>query len=341
MEDRIVDFFEGKMSRAERIDFLHSLESDGQLKKLFIRMENAHALSCLIPKRQDDAEGREAYGQFRQIARRLSIRGMALKALSYAASIALAIAGTWYFAGKRDAPVQATATTAEVYAPAGQRAKVTLDDGSVVWLNARSSLAYRSDYLNNRHVTLSGEAFFEVESNPDKPFTVAANGVNITALGTKFNVNSYPENGETQISLIEGSVKVWDDAGQALVLEPSRQVLYSNRKPTSKPAGKTVEPAVRKDYGNHKLIPEPIEHEDYFLWTKGVYSFANEPINSVFKKLERYYDVKIKVADPSAFNREFTGKFRQQDGVDMILRIIRYYHPFNFDRKEDIIVITK
>ncbi|MDR1155041.1 MAG: DUF4974 domain-containing protein [Bacteroidales bacterium] len=315
MEDKIIKYFEGKMHHAERIDFLRDVDSDKELKKLFINMQNTDALMHIVSEKKDEYHGKTAYRQFKQITRRKTVRRVLLNSVAYAASIALLVVATWYFAVNSGASARMT----EVYAPAGQRARLTLDDGSVVWLNARSTLTYPSVFSGNRHVALSGEAFFEVAANPDKPFTVTAQGVNITALGTRFNVSSYPENDRVQASLIEGSVKVWDDSGQELVLQPSQQAHYHN----------------------HRLLLEPIEHSDYFLWTKGVYSFVNEPLTSIIQKLERYYDVKIEVADASVLDYEFTGKFRQQDGVDMILRIIQRIHPFKIERKEDMIVLRK
>ena len=326
------------MSREERGDFLRSVEADKELKNLFINTQNTYALTRMIPKKNDNTEGKAAYEQFMQTTRRSITRRIVLRTMAYAASIALLMIGTWHFS--RQPEPDTLVRTTEVYVPAGQRTKLTLDDGSVVWLNARSTLVYPSDFSRNRHVTLTGEAFFEVAANPDKPFTVAAKGVNITALGTKFNVSSYPEDDETQVALMEGSVKVWDDSGKELILKPKQQAHYRSNKIATKQELPVDEKLVVKDSRDNKLTLQPIEHEEYFLWTNGVYSFVNEPLSGVFQKLERYYDVKIEITDASVLDNEFTGKFRQQDGVDMILRIIQRIHPFKFERKEDIIIIN-
>jgi ferric-dicitrate binding protein FerR (iron transport regulator) len=313
MEDKIINYFEGKLSYMETVELLREVESDPASKDLFINIQNTRTLIGMIPEMRDEPAAKVGYGQFRQITLRKATRRIAAKVFAYAASIALLITATWHVAGSWGLSTKTT----EVYVPTGQRAKLTLDDGSVVWLNARSTLTYPSVFSSNRHVTLTGEAFFDVATDPDRPFTVTTQGVNITALGTKFNVAGYPENGGVQTSLLEGLVKVWDDRGAEVVLQPNQQARYSDR----------------------RFILESIEHSDYFLWTRGVYSFVNEPLTSVIQKLERYYNVKIEVANPAMFNYEFTGKFRQQDGVDMILRIIQRIHPFEFERKEDIIIL--
>ena len=340
MEDKIIEYFEGKMPRAESVDFLRCVEADKELKKLFINTQNVYALTRMIPKKEDPYLGKAAYERFMQMTRRGIIRRIIVKSLAYAATAALLVLATWHYAGKPDTTDTPIRTT-EVYTPAGQRTKLTLDDGSVVWLNARSTLAYHSDFSLNRHVVLTGEAFFEVATNPDKPFTVATRGVNITALGTKFNVNAYPENDGTQVALIEGSVKVWNDDGQEIWLQPDQQAHYRSHQPTPQHELPHEEIIPIEEQRDSKLSLQPIEHKDYFLWTSGIYSFDNEPLTHVFQKLERYYDVKIQVADTSILDNEFTGKFRQQDGVDMILRIIQHIYPFKIQRKEETIVLTK
>ena len=340
MEDKIIEYFEGKMSRAESADFLRCVEADKELKKLFLNTQNCYALTHLLPKKADSYFGKVAYERFMQMTRRSTIRRLAVKSLAYAAAIALLVATTWHYAGKPDTSDTPLKTT-EIYTPAGQRTKLTLDDGTVVWLNARSTLAYHSDFSDNRQVVLTGEAFFEVAPNPGKPFTVATRGVNITALGTKFNVNAYPENDETQVALIEGSVKVWNDAGQEILLQPDQQVHYRNNQLTRQDEAPDEEKLLIEEQRDNTLTLQPIEHKDYFLWTNGVYSFDNEPLTQVFQKLERYYDVKIEVADASILDNEFTGKFRQQDGVDLILRMIQHISHFKIQRKGETIVITK
>lgn len=316
MEDKIIEYFEGKMSPTESANLLRLVDSDKELKKLFIRIQNTYTLLNFIPEKKDDRQGKAGYGRFKQITRRKTIHRALLQTTAYAATVALLVIGTWYVASSL---ARKPITMTEVYAPAGQRSRLTLNDGSVVWLNSRSTLAYPSNFSDDRHVVLTGEAFFEVTANSDRPFTVTMQNVNITALGTKFNVNGYPENDGIQASLIDGSIKICDHMEQELTLQPDQQALYRNG----------------------VLTLEPIEHTDYFLWTKGIYSFVNEPLSNIIKKLERYYDVKIEVEDLSILDYEYTVKFRQQDGVDMLLRFIQKIHPFKFERKDDLIILKK
>lgn len=83
-----------------------------------------------------------------------------------------------------------------------------------------------------------------------------------------------------------------------------------------------------------------IPHPDYFLWRDGIYSFENELLIDILRKLQLYYDVKIIVKDPSIFKWEYTGKFRQRDGIDEILRMLQRIHKFKIQKDEDSNTIT-
>ena len=112
--------------------------------------------------------------------------------------------------------------------PAGQRANLTLADGTNVWLNARSEMRYPAVFTGNkREITLDGEAYFEVTHNEDKPFVVQTNKCNVEVLGTKFNVEAYSDSEDFCTSLMEGSVRVSDkrNPSETLVLAPNQQVL--------------------------------------------------------------------------------------------------------------------
>ena len=107
--------------------------------------------------------------------------------------------------------------------PAGQRANLTLPDGTNVWLNARSEMRYPAVFTGNkREITLDGEAYFEVTHNEDKPFVVQTNKCNVEVLGTKFNVEAYSDSEDFCTSLMEGSVRVSDkgNPSESLVLAP-------------------------------------------------------------------------------------------------------------------------
>jgi ferric-dicitrate binding protein FerR (iron transport regulator) len=167
---------------------------------------------------------------------------------------------------------------------------------------------------------LEGEAFFEVAKDAERPFIVMSQGVEMKVLGTQFNVHSYPEEHLIQTSLIEGGLKVYfsREEARAITLKPNEQVIIQA----------------------NQMQVGPIPHLDYFWWKKGIYSFHNELLGNVLKKLELYYDVKIIVKDPSISDWSYTGKFRHRDGIDEILRLICKIHKFAIEKDEENNIIT-
>jgi ferric-dicitrate binding protein FerR (iron transport regulator) len=165
-----------------------------------------------------------------------------------------------------------------------------------------------------RRVKLEGEAYFEVAHNRDKPFIVATGGVEIQVLGTSFNVQNYEQDNFSRVSLLEGSLQVYDLlAGSAgIILRPNEEVTIRN--------------------GEMHVAQMP--DTDYFLWTDGIYSFTSEELGSILKKLELYYDVEIIVKEPSMLKWQYTVKFRQRDGIGEILRLLQKIHPFHMQKDE-------
>ncbi|MDD3556211.1 MAG: FecR domain-containing protein, partial [Proteiniphilum sp.] len=210
----------------------------------------------------------------------------------------------------------ATAEMNTLYVPAGQRAQLTLHDGTQVWLNARSTLTYPARFSRNRReVSVVGEAYFDVAENREKPFIVTTQQLTMEVLGTEFNVFSYPDAGYTQTALVEGSLKVSETGkkSQPVLLSPNQQVTYSD----------------------NKIRLEKLSNPEYLLWRDGIYAFENERLIDIIEKLELYYDITIKVEDPEIFNVRYTGKFRQRDGIDEILHILQKIQSFSIERDRE------
>jgi ferric-dicitrate binding protein FerR (iron transport regulator) len=169
-------------------------------------------------------------------------------------------------------------------------------------------------------VKLVGEGYFEVSHNPDKPFIVSTSSMDVKALGTKFNVYSYPNAEYVRTILLQGCVCVYalGHENKGTLLHPNQQITYQN--------------------GQFKV--EKMTDEDNLLWKEGIYSFKKEKLKQIIEKLELYYDVRIVVKNRHLLDYEYTGKFRQCDGVMEILRIIQQIHPFQLKMEEDMNRIT-
>jgi ferric-dicitrate binding protein FerR (iron transport regulator) len=320
MDERIINYFKGELSEKERIGLLREAEADPELKQSLLSYQNAQALVSLIPEAAHTGAGEEGYLRLKRLRRKRKTKRFVLMATGYAAAISLLVAVTWQAAISYRQPEKPVIVQQELFVPAGQRARIILPDGSVAWLNAGSTLSYPSLFENERKVILTGEAYFDVAHNPDKPFIVSTDSINVQALGTQFDIYNYSKAEYMSTALIQGSIKVYKTGAESegVILNPNQQLFYKD--------------------GTFRI--EAFTDTDKLLWKEGIYSFNGESLATIIKKLELYYDVEIIVKDPAIFQHKYTGKFRQRDGVVEILRIIRKIHPFKIYKDEELNQIT-
>ena len=151
--------------------------------------------------------------------------------------------------------------------------KVTLPDGTKVWLNAESSLRYPTKFTaNNRSVELQGEGYFEVADDKAKPFIVASNGQQVKVLGTKFNINSYSNEPAIKTTLINGKV----------------ELLNSRNKETV-----TLNPGQQARLVSDGFAVNSVDTEPFTAWTVNEFQFKRAPLQEVLRQVERWYDVEV------------------------------------------------
>lgn len=153
--------------------------------------------------------------------------------------------------------------------PRGGQFRLTLPDGSKVWLNAASSIRYPTAFTGReRKVTVTGEAYFEVAKRADAPFRVTVqNGMDIDVLGTSFNINAYTNEPGVNTTLLEGAVKVRD-----VILQPGQQA--------------------RATAGQIKVIND-VDTEQITAWKNGLFNFEGASLEEVMHQLERWYDIEV------------------------------------------------
>ncbi|MDR1382087.1 MAG: DUF4974 domain-containing protein [Tannerella sp.] len=321
MDEQIEKYFGKELTVPERRSLLQSITSDPERKKLYIKYKNISGLLSVSDKLDDREESRRGYGRFLGRLKRRKMYRLAGRYMCAAAVCALLVTVTYRLTLRSlDKPAAAEMTNT-LYVPAGQRVKVTLQDGTDVWLNAKTTLSYPTVFGDGeRHVRVEGEAFFDIAEDAERPFTVSARNIKMKALGTGFNVYSYPNEPFVRVSLIEGKLNVYrtDAEAEAIMLNAGEEITAEGERMTRK----------------------AIAHADYFFWKDGIYSFHNEMLGDMLKKLELYYDVKIVVEDPSISRWEYTGKFRQREGIDEIIRMIRKIHRFKVEKDEENNIFT-
>lgn len=327
MDERIIKYCQGVLPKQEQDQLLKEAYNKPELKSQIIGYQHLHSLLELVPEKIDAQQGSESYAGFRRLVNSRKRRVWLISFSRYAAILVIAFVSAWmlasyYFAGNLSRQQELIAFQQELVVPPGQRAELTLPDGTKVWLNAGSKLSYPSFFEKERKVFLSGEGFFDVAKNEKVPFIVSTGTIDVKALGTQFNVFCYPGSDYTGVYLQQGSVKAYFPSleSEGVVLSPEQYLVQK---------GKRLELST-KDL-------------DELLWRQGIYTFKRQKLGSIIKKLELYYDVKIIVKDLEILNYEYVGKFRQRDGVLEILRLIQRIHKFNIKKDDELnqIVLSK
>lgn len=154
--------------------------------------------------------------------------------------------------------------------PRGRQFQLVLPDGTNVWLNAASSITYPTSFSGNeRKVSVSGEAYFEVAKNAAQPFRVTIDENNtVDVLGTDFNINAYKDDGRIRTTLLEGKIKV----GQ-VILQPGQQAVAANNAPV--------------------VIDGSADLAQVIAWKNGIFNFSNASLELVMKQLERWYNIDV------------------------------------------------
>lgn len=189
--------------------------------------------------------------------------------------------------------------------PRGGKYKITLPDGTLVWLNAATTLRYPVRFAaNERKVEVNGEAFFDVAGNARAPFTVVSEGQEVRVLGTQFNLNAYADEADTRTTLLSGSVMIKQRkaAGTAsAILKPGQQSQVSA-------AGLKMD--------------EQADIEQVVAWKNGQLSMQNLDIKAVMRQISRWYDVDVIFEGPLPVNR-FGGLLDQQLYLSNIMEVLR------------------
>ncbi|MDR1403366.1 MAG: FecR domain-containing protein [Tannerellaceae bacterium] len=204
----------------------------------------------------------------------------------------------------------------------GQQATIFLPDSSMVRLNIESSLQYKQNYgYTDRQVNLSGEAFFEIMGNRQKPFIVQTGSVDIEALGTSFNVYSYDSEETVEMALISGKIKIT---------------------PHSQPENITfLKPNEKLFYNKHtgKMRVEKTDNQFETAWLRGALVFRSVPVRDVLKKIERKYGVTIHLDIPAVENDKFTGSI-ESDYITEVMQIVQTHYPSKYKIEGNNIYIS-
>lgn len=199
--------------------------------------------------------------------------------------------------------------------------KVTLSDGTRVWLNSESVLRYPVLFdENRRRVYLEGEAYFEVTPDRSRPFTVCFGKAEIEVLGTSFNVHCYKDEALAQATLVEGCVDV-RLGNEGLVLKPGEQALI--------------------DRSGDKMEKREVNVNQYVSWKDGRFVFRKERLEEIMNTVTRWYGVEVVFKDESLKDMTFSGNLKRYENFDQIVRMLEMTEVVSFEVKGERIVIDR
>ena len=194
--------------------------------------------------------------------------------------------------------------------------QVSLPDGTLVRLNANSSLTYQQNFgQNNRKVKLSGEGYFEVKKNTEKKFIVNTGYIDVTVLGTKFNLYAYEDKDIIEMALVEGHVNVSTSKPpyQTICVKPNEKVTYNK-------------------YDN-KLNIEKTTTKIETAWLNKELVFREEKLENVFQCLSRKLRVKFSIDSSISVDDVYTGAF-DDEKIEDILEVLKIHYGFNYTVKD-------
>lgn len=198
--------------------------------------------------------------------------------------------------------------------PAGQKSRIFMPDGTIIWLNAESTLRYLEEFTDSvRVVNLDGEAYFEVAEDSLRPFIVRSGDIYTEALGTTFNINYFPENEDIAVNLISGKVKVTSaESEQDIILNPGEALSF--------------------DRNQQNSVKYKIDISKAAVWKDGILTFENATFEQIVQKLERWYGVRVNVEGDMPQNWQFSGWFDNESLVN-VLKVMQYTRGFQFKLK--------
>jgi len=194
--------------------------------------------------------------------------------------------------------------------PMGGQYQLSLPDGSRVWLNSGSSIRFPTAFIGKeRIIELKGEAFFDIRENKKMPFIVRTNNsMDIRVLGTQFNVMAYDDEKSINTTLLEGSVQILKESGTAF-LEPGQAAILNK--------------------GTGKIKVASADIEEAVAWKNGYFIFSNENIESIMRKVSRWYNVEVNYQG-NLSNKDFVGTISRDKNISEILKMLELTGAIHF-----------
>ena len=300
-EELLYRYLSGETTEAENAEILAWLDSDPEA--------HLHELNRIryICQAADEV--------LLAVARPKRRRAPLLRLVRYASGVAaslLLLGGVWYFASRTTAD-SISDRMAVVEVPDGQYIRLTLEDGTAVWLNAGTRLEYPVVFnRSKRQVKISGEAIFDVTHEADRPFVVKTFVSEIEVLGTRFSVHTDEERNLFSTTLMQGRVKVvnLNDPSQTMLMEPNDMVSLVDG----------------------RFCKSRVQNFAETSWTEGLIHLESMPFDELMERFERAFAVHVVLeCDPLPVVDIISGEIRVSDGIDNALSVLQQIVDFTYE----------
>ncbi|MFZ4724428.1 MAG: FecR family protein [Paludibacter sp.] len=331
IDELIVDYVTGRLT-PEKFDYLNLWISESKENLLYFRklQEIWYATAA---QEEDDFDKDIAYNRFlyrvneSKQSEQISPRNKIFfnrKFIQIAASVAIIfVLGSIYFLKLLSPSGSSKDEFYSITVPYGAKSKVTLSDSTKVWLNSGTTIKYcfiAKDKV--RKLELNGEAYFEVAKMKGVPFIVETDRLDVKVLGTKFNVISYSDDGNINVTLLEGSIalKMDNDNNNEVRLKPNTSATYNKL--------------------TNKLELKDVDGSLSTQWSEGIIIFDNEKLEQIARRLERAYNVKIELTNASLSDSHFYGVFSKNQSIKDVFDIITLSNKLHYKIKGDTIIVS-
>ncbi|MEO8821444.1 MAG: FecR family protein [Ginsengibacter sp.] len=242
-------------------------------------------------------------------------------------------------------------TIQQVFVKPGSKSKIILPDGTIVRLNGSSSLSYNKDFNKKiREVKLDGEAYFDVTKDANHPFIVHTSNLDIKVLGTLFDVKSYQEDPTIEMTLLRGSIEVYnkdDPYVPKVILKPNEKLVFRKNVDDKIPENDKVDlNSTKKNIPDQNISistlsatkPDSLKKETSWLYNKLV--IDGDDFTEMAQKMERWYGVNIEIMSPGLEKYHFNGIFKNET-VEQALDALQLTVKFKYQIKDDVVEISE
>lgn len=212
-----------------------------------------------------------------------------------------------------------TKTFNQLVVPAGKRSTITFQDGTKLWVNSGSKVIYPVNFdKDRREIFAEGEIFLDVSSDKERPFIVKTKQVDVTVLGTQFNLSAYNAEKQVQVVLVNGKVEVQTSGKEKNTLTPNSLFTYNTE---------TQEKSIAQ-----------VDVSEYIAWKDGYYQFTKQKMDIVLRKIAQFYEVDIQW-DPRLEEMSCSGKLDMKNELNEVLKALQKAAPIQVEQSQGKIYI--